>query len=248
VKIKQAAHLIRSAKHAVALTGAGISAPSGIDDFHSIGSGLWEHYDPMEVASLSVFRYNPDKFYKWMQPFAEMILLAEPNPAHLALARLEEAGFLAGVVAQNIDDLHHWAGFKVVFEVHGHLCEAVCVSCYHQPTQDLTATYIHTGEIPLCPDCGVVLKPYVVLIEGQLPHDVFHQSTEMISGSDLILVVGSSLEVVPVAYLPIDPLNAGARLIIINRDPTFLNERADIIIRQDLAVVLPHLTTEVLGE
>ena len=249
VKIKQAAHLIQSAKHVVALTGAGISTPSGIDDFRSIGTGLWEQYDPMEVASLSAFRHNPDKFFKWLQPFAKKIFLAEPNPAHIALARLEEAGFLAGLVTQNIDDLHRRAGSKVVFEVHGHLREAVCVSCYRRhPTQDITATYLQTGEAPLCPDCGAVLKPDVVLIEEQLPYDVFRQATELISGSDLILIVGSSLEAVPVAYLPIEPLNAGARLIIINREPTFLDERADIIFRQDLAIVLPNLTTEVLGE
>ena len=249
VKIRQAAHLIRSAKHTVALTSAGISTPSGIDDFRSIATGLWERYDPMEVASLSAFRYHPDKFYKWMQPFAEKILLAEPNPTHLALARLKEAGYLAGVVTQNINDLHRRAGSKVVFEIHGHLRKAVCVSCYRrQPTQDLAATYIQTGETPLCPDCDAVLKPNVVPIEEQLPYDVFRQATELISYSDLILIVGSSLGVVPVAYLPIDPLNAGARLIIINRDPTFLDERADIIFRQDLAVVLPRLTTEVLGE
>jgi NAD-dependent deacetylase len=247
--ILEAAQLLQKAKHTVALTGAGISTPSGIPDFRSRGSGLWEHYDPMEVASLSTFRYDPDKFYKWIQPLALTMFEAEPNPAHFALARLEEAGLLAGVVTQNIDDLHRRAGSEIVFEVHGHLREATCVSCYScHPTEGFIETFIKTGETPHCPVCGGVLKPNAVLYEEQLPYDVFCGAADLLSQSDLILIAGSSLEVVPVASLPVGPLNTGARLIIINHYPTYLDERADVIFRQDVAVVLPRLVSEVLGE
>jgi len=247
--ILQAAQLIQKAKHTVAFTGAGISTPSGIPDFRSRGSGLWELYDPMEVASLSAFRYDPDKFYKWIQPLALTMIEAEPNPAHIALARLEEAGLLAGVVTQNIDDLHRRAGSEIVFEVHGHLREATCVSCYScHPTEGFIETFIKTGETPHCSDCGGVLKPNTVLFGEQLPYDVFCGAADLLSQSDLILIAGSSLEMVPVASLPVGPLNTGAHLIIINHYPTYLDERADVIFRQDVAVVLPRLVSEVLGE
>ncbi|HEY43220.1 MAG TPA: NAD-dependent deacylase [Anaerolineae bacterium] len=247
--VLQATQLLKNAKHTVALTGAGISTPSGIPDFRSRGSGLWERYNPMEVASLSAFRYDPEKFYKWIQPLALTMVRAEPNPAHIALAQLEKAGRLAGIVTQNIDDLHRRAGSEVVYEVHGHLREATCVSCYScHPTGSFIESFIETGATPHCPDCGGVLKPNIVLFEEQLPHDVFYGATNIISQSDLILVAGSSLEMAPVALLPVGPLNEGARLIIVNHYPTYLDERADVIFRQDVAVVLPHLVSEVLGE
>ena len=247
--IQQASHLLLSAKHIVALTGAGISTPSGIPDFRSPGSGIWEHINPLTVASLTTFRHHPDQFFEWVRPLAQLIINANPNPAHVALARLEKNGYLAGVITQNIDNLHYLAGSEVVFEVHGHMREAVCVSCYRrQPTDDLITIFVQTGEIPHCPECDGILKPNVVLIEEQLPYDIFRQATELIDKSDLILIVGSSLEVVPVAHLPLDPINAGAHLIIINREPTYLDERADYIFRQDVASVLPCLVNEVLGE
>jgi NAD-dependent deacetylase len=245
--VSQAAQLLHKAKHTVAFTGAGISTPSGIPDFRSAGSGLWERYNPMEVASLSAFRYDPDKFYEWIQPLALTMIEAEPNPAHIALSRLEKAGLLAGIVTQNIDNLHHRAGSETVFEVHGHMREATCVSCYScHPTDSFMEAFIKTGETPHCPDCGGVLKPNTVLFEEQLPYDVFCGAADLLSQSDLILIAGSSLEVVPVASLPVGPLNAGARLIIVNHYPTYLDERADVIFRQDVAVVLPRLVSEVL--
>ena len=247
--ILQAAQLIQNAKHTVAFTGAGISTPSGIPDFRSKGSGLWERFNPMEVASLSAFRYNPDKFYKWIQPLALTIIEAEPNPAHIALARLEEAGLLTGIVTQNVDDLHRRAGSETVYEVHGHLREATCISCYGcHPSDNFIEDFIKTGETPHCPDCGGVLKPNTVLFEEQLPYDVFHAAAEILSRSDLILIAGSSLEVVPVASLPVTPLNAGAGLIIVNHYPTYLDERADVLFHEDVAVVLPRIVSEVLGE
>ncbi len=243
----RAAALLRSARRAVALTGAGISTASGIPDFRSPGSGLWEHNDPMAVASMTAFRYHPDRFYEWVRPLAQRILAAEPNPAHIALARLEAAGRLVGVVTQNIDDLHHRAGSKHVLEIHGHLRQATCVCCYRVfSTEGFVDRYITAGEVPRCPVCGGVLKPNVVLFGEQLPLQAVHQAEAWIDASDLLLVVGSSLEVTPAALFPLRALDAGAHLIIINREPTYLDVRADVIVRREAADVLPGLAAEVL--
>jgi NAD-dependent deacetylase len=248
-EVLKAVSLLRNANHPIALTGAGISTPSGIPDFRSPGSGLWEEYDPMEVASLAAFRYRPEKFFAWLKPLASKMIQAKPNPAHFALAELEKAGRLIGIVTQNIDDLHQRAGSKTVYELHGHVREATCVSCYStQPTEGLIADFIRSGETPRCPECDGILKPNAVLFGEQLPFDVVRQAQIEFSRSDLILVIGSTLEVTPAALLPIEPLNAGARLIIINHMPTYLDERADVIFRQDVAVVLPRLVNEVLDE
>lgn len=247
--ITRAARLIKSAQHAVALTGAGISTPSGIPDFRSGGSGLWTRYDPMSVASLTAFRTHPDRFYDWVYPFANTIMQADPNPAHYALAKLEAAQHLAGIVTQNIDDLHGRAGSKVVYEIHGHFREATCGSCYRRfPSEGLLETFVESGEVPRCPECGGVLKPNIVLFGEQLPHEIVGQAERLIDESDLIIVAGSSLEVTPAAIMPITAINKGAKLIIINHDVTYLNPRADVVFQADVAYVLPKLVEEVFKD
>ena len=246
-EIYQAAKLIRAAKASVALTGAGISTPSGIPDFRSTGSGLWELYNPMEVASITAFRYDPVKFFEWARPLASTILEAEPNQAHFALAQLEVAGYLKGIVTQNIDNLHLRAGSKRVLEIHGHIRNATCINCFHKV--EITGQiqeFVTEQRIPHCEKCGGILKPDFILFGEQLPFEVVKEARELIQSSDLILVLGSSLEVVPVAYYPIEALNAGARLIIINHEPTYLDERADSIFHADVAEVLPRITAEVI--
>ncbi len=246
-KLQRAAELIKRARTAVALTGAGISTPSGIPDFRSRDSGLWQRFDPMKVASLTAFRYQPEAFFAWIRPMVKTIVEAAPNPAHLALATLEKHGLLAGVITQNIDDLHRRAGSRLVFEIHGHLRSATCIRCFHrEPTEELLPAFIERGEIPHCPQCGAVLKPDVVLFGEQLPYQVVAEAEALVARSDLVLVIGSSLEVTPAALFPVPALNAGAQLIIINRDPTYLDERAAVIFRQDVARVLPRLVEEVL--
>jgi NAD-dependent deacetylase len=246
--IERAADLIRGTRSGIALTGAGISTPSGIPDFRSSGSGLWEHFDPIDVASLAAFRYRPERFFDWVRPLAEKIMHAEPNPAHFALAKLERAGFLTAVVTQNIDDLHRKAGSQKILEIHGHLRESTCVECFRRyPSGRLLQHFLETGEIPRCPACGGILKPNVVLYGEQLPFQIVQEAQTLISDSDLILVVGSSLEVTPAAVFPVQALNAGGHLVIVNREPTYLDSRADVIFRQDAAVVLPRLAEEVLG-
>ncbi len=245
--LKTAADLLRQATQALALTGAGISTPSGIPDFRSAGSGLWQRHDPMQVATLSAFRYRPERFYEWVRPLAKLILEAHPNPAHTALAELESAGLLRGVVTQNVDDLHRRAGSKKVLEIHGHVRLATCVSCYRRyPSKRLLERFAATGEVPHCEACGAILKPNIVLFEEQLPYDVVQEATEWIAGCDLLLVVGSSLEVSPASLLPVQALNAGARLILINDQPTYLDARASVLLRENVAEILPKLVAEVM--
>src|SRR5262245_24732301 len=129
-QIQHAARLIAQAHQMVAMTGAGISTPSGIPDFRSPDSGLWDHTDPLEVASIFAFRHNPQRFYNWVRPLALLLLEARPNPAHYALAALEREGKLKAVITQNIDNLHHKAGSQTVYELHGHLREVTCTKCY----------------------------------------------------------------------------------------------------------------------
>ncbi len=246
--IQRSVELFRHSKHSIALTGAGISTPSGIPDFRSQGSGLWTKFDPFTVASLSAFRYHPLEVLEWVRPLVGKIVSAEPNPAHTALARLEQAGRLAGVITQNIDGLHQKAGSKCVFEIHGNLRSATCTSCYRKAATDqLIQPFVECGSVPHCPSCGGLLKPDIVLFGEQLPHDVVQGAEKLLEGCDLVLIAGSSLEVTPAASMPINALNHGAKLIIVNNDPTYLDERADLTFHMDVIDVLPRLADEVLN-
>jgi NAD-dependent deacetylase len=245
--IKSAANLIRTNGNGVVLSGAGISTPSGIPDFRSPGSGLWSRYNPMEVASLTAFRYHPENFLDWFHPLAKKILLALPNPAHHALVILEKAGYLHTIITQNIDGLHQRAGSKKVLEVHGTLESLSCIGCFQQyPAEKFIPAYIHEGQPPRCLKCGQILKPDVILFEEQLPRDTWHKALNACMDCDVILVVGSSLEVTPVATLPLTALDNHAKLIIINHYPTYLDPRAEVLIRGDVADILPQISQEVV--
>lgn len=244
--IRQAASILRYAQMTVAFTGAGISTPSGIPDFRSEASGLWNSADPMEVASLHGFRANPRAFYEWVKPLARTLLEAQPNAAHLALARLEAIGLLTTIITQNIDMLHQRAGSRQVLEIHGHLRQATCIHCYlSAPAAGMIRDWLEAQVLPRCPACGNVMKPNAILFGEQLPALVFNEARIAAKQCDVMLVAGSSLEVFPAADLPMLALEHGARLIIVNRDPTFLDEQAAVIIRDDLAEALPLLADEV---
>ncbi len=247
--IGHAADLLRRAHHAVALTGAGISTPSGIPDFRSAGDGLWERYDPMAVASLTRFRHDPEGFFAFLQPLATRFLTAEPNPGHQALARLEQAERLIGVITQNIDQLHQRAGSQHVLEIHGNVRRATCIVCYREvDAQPYLQRFVEDGTIPRCQTCDGVLKPNLILFGEELPQAVFHQARAWCAAADVLLVAGSSLEVTPASLLPQIALDAGACLIIVNREPTYIDQRAEAVFRQDLVEVLPDLAAEVLGD
>lgn len=245
--IEFAADLLRQAERAVVLTGAGISTPSGIPDFRSEGAGLWSRDEPMEVASLNTFRTAPERFYSWFRPLARQIFNAQPNPAHAALAKLEQAGRIRMIATQNIDILHQKAGSQRVAEMHGSLATLSCTQCFHQvESKDYLQAFIEHAVIPHCPKCGSILKPDVILFGEQLPQKAWMEAQREARQCDLMLVVGSSLEVLPVAGLPMQALDRGAHLIIINNSPTYLNVRADVVLADDVALVLPDIAERVL--
>ncbi len=240
--IERAADLLRSARYAVALTGAGISTPSGIPDFRSPRSGLWEQVDPLEVASIYGFRRDPARFFAWIRPLARLIAEASPNPAHLALARLEQMGVLKALITQNIDTLHIRAGSRVVYEIHGDMREATCVECFRTyPTAPFLEHFIATGQVPRCEHCGGVLKPNVILFGEALPVKAMQAAQRAARDCDVMLVAGSSLAVAPASDLPLVALAHGAQLIIVNFERTFVDDEAAVVIHDDVARVLPYL-------
>jgi NAD-dependent deacetylase len=240
--IEQAAALLHEAQFAVAFTGAGISTPSGIPDFRSPSTGLWQHADILKVASIYGFRQDPQAFYDWIHPLAELTLTALPNAAHLSLARLEAEGRLKAVITQNIDMLHRRAGSQTVFELHGHLREATCIHCFKvYPAEPIIRQFIDDHQVPHCPYCHSVLKPNVILYGEQLPVQEFLNAKDYCRRADLIMVIGSSLEVAPASDLPMLAARNGAKIIIINLDTTFMDQQADLRIVGDAAAVLPQI-------
>jgi NAD-dependent deacetylase len=240
--VVRAVEMLRHSKHTVALTGAGISTPSGIPDFRSPESGVWNRVDPMEVASIYAFRHNPAPFFEWIQPLANNILQAKPNAAHLALASLEANGRLQATITQNIDLLHSKAGSNRVYELHGSMREATCTACHTQVDGlEMWQKVADTSQIPVCAACGHVLKPNVILFGEMLPALIMHQAQQEAKQCDLMLVVGSSLEVAPAGDLPLLAKQAGAKLIIINFGQTHMDGQADCLFREDVANLLPQL-------
>jgi NAD-dependent deacetylase len=245
--ISRTTGLIRQANNLVVLTGAGMSTPSGIPDFRSQGSGVWTNTLPMEMVSLSTFRTNPELFFRSLHPFASQIMLAQPNQAHYALADLEQAGFVKTIITQNIDTLHLRGGARRVLEVHGSFNTLTCVGCYRQYTSEgILQDYVDNLTIPRCQNCNSILKPDVILYEEQLPMRTWLQAEDASRNCDLMLVAGTSLEVMPSARLPVEALEHGARLVIVNLSETFVDMRADIILRGDVVDILPKLAAEVL--
>lgn len=243
-QLRHAISLIQASHSIVALTGAGISTASGIPDFRSPSTGLWEGVDPLEVASLAAFRQDARPFYQWLRPLAQQLRQAQPNPAHFALAQMEAAGLLTAVITQNIDLLHSKAGSQTVYEVHGHIRQATCLGCHHtvDGTQTITQ-FLETDQIPRCPRCGHVLKPDVILFGESLPSQLLYQAQLHAQACDLMIVAGSSLEVSPINELPWLAKQAGARVIFINFEETSLDPIADLLIRADVVEVLPQLAT-----
>ncbi|NPA90464.1 MAG: NAD-dependent deacylase [Chloroflexi bacterium] len=243
--IQKAADLLVQAQHAVALTGAGISTPSGIPDFRTPGKGMWEFVDPVEVASIWSYREQPERFYRWIRPLLEKMEQARPNPAHHALADMERWGVLRWIITQNIDSLHQAAGSRNVLEVHGHTRTATCLSCGYQTATDTFWEQVKRGEIPRCPQCGGLMKPDVVLFGELLPPEALIRAQEAALRADLMLIVGSSLEVMPAADLPRLTKRSGGKLIVVNLGPTSVDHLAEVRIRGDVAEILPKLAQAV---
>lgn len=244
--LARASELLAGARRVVALTGAGYSRPSGIPDFRS-PEGVWATQDPIEVASLRAFRRDPDGFYAWLNGLIGPILAARPNPAHLALAELEAAGRLGGVITQNIDGLHQAAGSRRVFELHGHLRSATCLDCGRQVPVAPLLPAARRGRAPRC-SCGGPFKPDVVLFDEGLPQGIFWLAQRALEECDLLLVAGTSLEVAPVCDMPLVAARRGAKVLIVNLAPTYLDAKADAVVRADVATAVPALVRAAVGD
>jgi NAD-dependent deacetylase len=236
------AALIRERQPCVVLTGAGVSTESGIPDFRS-DSGIWAEVDPFEVASIEAFRRDPDKVWGFYRGRIQRLLDAQPNAAHEALAELERLGLVRAIVTQNIDTLHTRAGSRDVIEVHGSIRSAVCLRCLWTETSDGVLSQLAARAAPVCAHCGEVLKPGVTLFGELLPEGAIERATQLAREAELMLVVGSSLEVWPVAGLPLE-----ARAIaIVNRGPTALDDQAVLRIDASAAETLAGVLRALAG-
>jgi NAD-dependent deacetylase len=239
--VEHLADLIRESRSTVALTGAGISVPSGIPDFRSPGTGLWENVDPMEVAHIEVFRRDPKRFWSYYRPRFGMLSEKEPNAAHAALAELESRGLLDAVVTQNIDRLHHRAGSRRVIEVHGTIETSSCLDCGESYTLELVEGLFDEDGVPRCHGCRGAVKPDVVLFGELLPERAMDEAAALAAGAELLLCVGSSLEVFPVAGLPEVTRSAGGRVAIITKGPTPYDGEAAVRLDGDVVDELESL-------
>ncbi len=245
--VKRAAELLSAARTGLALTGAGISAESGIPTFRGEG-GLWTKYDPTKVASIEYFMADPSAYWSASKERGRVALAARPNPGHRALAALEAAGHLIAVVTQNTDGLHQDAGTRRVIEVHGSGRTVQCLDCGNREPRSAVQARLDSEMPPRCPVCGgTFLKPTVVLFGEAMPQAAIRDAFALAKEADVMLIVGSSLVVYPAADIPVVAMRSGARLIIVNAEPTPLDRLADVVIHGRSGEVLPAIV-ELIGE
>ena len=229
------AELLGEAERAVVLTGAGISVPSGIPDFRTPGTGIWENVDPMEVAHIDAFHRDTARFWSFYRPRFQGLAAKAPNAAHAAVAELERRGLVQGVITQNIDRLHRAAGSRRVIEVHGSINTSSCTSCGTSFGIDQVDALFDDDGVATCSCCMGKVKPDVVLFGEYLPEGAMAEATALCEATDLLICIGSSLEVYPVAGLPSVALNRGARLAIVTQGPTPYDR--DAVVKLDGDVV-----------
>jgi NAD-dependent deacetylase len=234
---EELASLIRKRGPAVVLSGAGMSTESGIPDFRSAG-GLWQQVDPYEVASIDAFRRDPLTVWRWYGPRIGRLVAASPNEGHLALVELERSGHVRAIATQNIDALHSRAGSAEVIELHGSIRRFVCLRCGGAETLDGVLAQLGEREAPVCPACGAILKPGVVMFGELLPADAMARAERLCRETGLLLVLGSSLEVWPVAGLPGDTLRAGGALAIVSLGETPYDGDATLVVREKAGRVM----------
>ena len=214
------AELLAGSSRAVVLTGAGVSVPSGIPDFRTPETGLWANVDPMEVAHIDVFERDPERFWTYYRPRFHELGDKRPNGAHRVLAELERRGLIEGVVTQNIDRLHRAAGSRDVVEVHGSIETSSCTRCaVSYEIEEIDGLFDERG-VAICSSCGGGVKPDVVLFGELLPERAIVRARDLAERAELMICVGSSLAVHPVAGLPQLTLESGGRLAIVTKGPT----------------------------
>jgi len=231
--VRDLAALVRAAGSAVALTGAGISVPSGIPDFRTPGTGIWENVDPMAVAHIDAWRADPARFWGFYGDRFQTLADKQPNGAHQALAELERRGLLDGVITQNIDMLHRRAGTRELLEMHGSIATCSCLACGERVPSSVVLAQLADAAVPLC-TCGEPRKPDVVLFGEFLPEPQLELATEVCAQADLLLCIGSSLEVHPVAELPALTLRHGGEVAIVTQSETPYDEHAAVLLRGDV--------------
>lgn len=242
-KVQQLANWIEASMHAVALTGAGVSTESGIPDFRSPESGLWNVVDPFKIASIDGFLNNTKAFFEFWSWRFEMLSDAEPNVTHRFLAALESSGRLKSLITQNIDNLHRQAGSQKLFEVHGNYRTSICIKCQAEVDSEEVFEKVRESGIPFCDSCEGLLKPKVVLFGELLPPE-FMDGVNEIMRADLLLVLGSSLEIYPVADLVPRARINGARVAVINRDETPYDAHVDLVINSELGPTMTMLASQ----
>jgi len=244
--LDQAATLLRPARAAIAFTGAGISVESGIPHFRGEG-GLWTKFDPYKVAHIDTFRKDPAQY--WTYSLEHRRMDAEPNPAHRALVDLERRGHLRAVVTQNTDGLHQRAGSSDVIELHGSSHAVICLDCDARFPRAEIDQLNREHCPPSCLSCGGrFLKPTVVLFGEALPQSALRQAQQLAMAADVVLIVGSSLQVYPAAGIPRLALQHGAELCIVNAEPTPYDEVAAAVIQGKAGEVLPEIVRRVAQE
>jgi NAD-dependent deacetylase len=241
-RVELLAGLVREAGSVVALTGAGISVPSGIPDFRSPGTGLWENVDPMAVAHIDAWREDPERFWHFYGNRFQTLEGKEPNGAHRALVELERRGHLDAVVTQNIDMLHRRAGTRELVEVHGTIGSSSCLACgARYPLAEVRERLHHDPlSVPHC-DCGEPLKPDVVLFGEWLPEGAIERAYALAAGADVLLCVGTSLEVHPIAQLPGITRGRGGAVAVVTQGPTPWDDRAAVKLDGDVVAELEAL-------
>ncbi len=239
---------LRETRAGVAFTGAGISTESGIADFRSPG-GVWSRHRPVMYQDFLADASERQRYWLMRKESAPAFLAAKPNAGHLALARLEAEGRLTAVITQNIDELHQRAGSRRVLEVHGTAMKVHCLSCDKRYTGEEIQTRLEAGEeMPQCDDCGGILKSMTVSFGENLPQDVWQEAARLASECDLFLALGSSLVVHPAAGLPETAASGGARLVIINRDPTPLDSMADLVVHGSIGETMEAVMEQMKAE
>jgi len=239
--VERLAELLGRSRRAVALTGAGVSVPSGIPDFRTPGTGLWAVVDPMEVAHISVFESDPERFWSYHRPRFQALGDKEPNRAHQALAELERRGLIEGVITQNIDRLHRAAGSENVIEVHGSIETSSCLECGTSYGLDEIDRIFDERGVAICRQCGGPVKPDVVLFGELLPEEAMARATELAEAADLMLCVGSSLAVHPVAGLPQLTLDRGGSIAIVTKGATPYDRNAELKLEGEVDAELAAL-------
>lgn len=232
---EELAALVAAARRVVVLSGAGISAESGVPTFRDARTGLWAHYDPQDLATPEAFERQPALVWDWYQWRRELIARVEPNAAHLALKRWQDVARVV-VVTQNVDGLHGRAGSRDVIELHGNILRTVCARRRH-----VVGQWESGQKPPRCPHCGSPLRPDVVWFGEMLPVDALQRASREVTEAELVLSVGTSTLVQPAASLPLEALRAGVPVVEINPDATPLTERATFSLRGPAGEILPAL-------